>query len=131
MESYHLPFAEVIIIRADIAEIIINEGIEMDISMVKKYHEFLLAHLLAPFSLLINKINSYTYTFDAQLELATLEEINAMAVVSYNNGTSTTTHYLSTLPRKVEWNLSQFTNRIEALRWLEDEQNSVNNNCTS
>lgn len=131
MESYHLPFAEIIIIRADIAEIIINEGIEMNISMVKQYHEFLLAHLIAPFSLLINKINPYTYTFDAQLELATLEEINAMAVVAYNNGTSTTTHYLSTLPRKVEWNMSQFTNRSEALRWLEDEQASVSNNSTS
>jgi len=127
MESHHLPFAEIIIIRADIAEVIINEGIELDIFMVKQYHEFLLAHLKIPFSLLINKINAYTYTFDAQLELATLTEINTMAVVTYNNSASTITQYLASLPRKVNWHMSQFTNRNEALSWLEQQQNVTNN----
>jgi len=122
MESYHLPFAEIIILRADIAEIKINDGIEMDIVMVKQYHEFLLAHLSAPFSLLINKVNAYTYSFDAQLELATLEEIKAMAVVTYSKNSSTTTQYLSTLPRKISWNMSQFPNRQKALQWLEQQQ---------
>jgi hypothetical protein len=125
MDSYNLSFAEIAILRTDIAEVIINEGIEMNVAMVKEYHDFLLAHLNTPFALLINKINAYSYNFEAQLELATLNEINAMAVVTYNKNASATTHYLSTLPRKVKWNMSQFTNRTEALDWLEQEQNNT------
>jgi len=54
----------------------------MTLDMVEEYHAFLLAHLVSPFSLLINKINSYSYNFDAQINLATLKEIKAMAVVA-------------------------------------------------
>ena len=45
----------------------------MTLNMVEEYHAFLLKHLVSPFSLLINKINSYTYSFDAQVNLATLK----------------------------------------------------------
>lgn len=60
MDLYELSFAKIIILRDDIAEVMINDGVLMDVDMVAKYHEFLLAHLHAPFSLLINKINSYS-----------------------------------------------------------------------
>jgi hypothetical protein len=55
--------------------------------MVKQYHEFLLSNLVSLFSLLINKVNTYTYDFDAQVNLATLKEINVMAVVAYTRST--------------------------------------------
>ncbi|MFV1985405.1 MAG: hypothetical protein ACC657_17790, partial [Thiohalomonadales bacterium] len=84
MDLHELPFAKIIILDDNIAEVMVNEGVTMDVEMVEQYHEFLLSHLRAPFSLLINKVNSYTYDFDAQNKLATLKEINAMAVVAYN-----------------------------------------------
>jgi len=73
MDLYELPFAKIIILDENLAEVIINEGIEMDINMVEQYHEFLLSHLQPPFSLLINKVNSYTYEFYAQLGLSALK----------------------------------------------------------
>ena len=118
MESFKLPFAEIKVIHHNIAEVIIDEGIEMDLSIVKQYHDFLLTHLSAPFSLLINKINAYSYTFEAQVELATLKEINAMAVVTYNNQTKAATQYLAKLPRDKPWHLEMFTDRSIALNWL-------------
>ena len=54
MNLYELPFAKIIILQKDIAEVIIDEAIVMDSDMVDDYHNFLLAHLSAPFSLLIN-----------------------------------------------------------------------------
>ena len=54
----------------------------MNAQMVAQYHEFLLSHLQAPFALLINKVNAYSYDFDAQEKLATLEQISATAVVA-------------------------------------------------
>ena len=76
MDLYELSFAKIIILRDDIAEVMINDGVEMDTGMVDQYHVFLLTHLQAPFSLLINKVNSYTYTFEAQEKLAEAKELH-------------------------------------------------------
>ena len=118
MDLYELPYAKIIILQDDIAEVMINDEVKMDLEMVEHYHEFLLSHLRPPFSLLINKINSYTYDFDAQLKLATLKEINAMAVVAYDRITRITTETLASYPRSEKWNLKVFSNRDEALNWL-------------
>ena len=122
MDIHELPFAKIIILRDDIAEVMINDGVKMDIAMVEQYHDFLLSHLRAPFSLLVNKIHSYTYDFDAQEKLATLKEINAMAVVAYNPVTEITTETLASYPRNVKWNLRIFSNRDDALTWLFSQQ---------
>ena len=95
MELHELPYAKIIILQEDIAEVIIDEEVVMDVQMVEHYHDFLLSHLSPPFSLLINKVNSYTYDFNAQLKLATLGEINAMAVVAYNRITEIATDSLA------------------------------------
>ena len=126
MDLYELPFAKIILLREDIAEVLINNGVEMDVKMVDQYHDFLLSHLRTPFSLLINKVNSYTYDFMAQKKLATLKEINVMAVVAYNRVTKISTEVLVSVPRDVEWNLKIFSNRDEALAWLVSEQDESN-----
>ena len=125
MDLHELPFAKIIILRDDIAEVMINDGVQMDVEMVEQYHDFLLSHLRAPFSLLINKVNSYTYDFHAQENLATLKEINAMAVVAYNRVTKIITETLASFPRDVKWNLKIFSNRDEALAWLLSQQNQA------
>lgn len=127
MELHKLDFAKIIILREDIAEIIINEGVEMSVEMVEEYHNFLLSHLHAPFSLLVNKINAYTYDFDAQKQLGTLKEINVMAVVAYKLVTEISTETVAAFPREVKWNLKIFSNRDEALAWVEFEQHRVHN----
>ena len=127
MDLYELPFANLMIIRDDIAEVLINEGVEMTKDMVEQYHGFLLSHLKPPFSLLVNKVNAYSYDFEAQAILGTLKEINAMAVVAYNRTTRITTEMLASYPREVKWNLRIFSNRDKALSWLLSEQSKVRN----
>ena len=123
---HELPFAKIIILSDSIAEVIINENVEMTLAMVEHYHEFLLSHLVSPFSLLINKVNNYTYSFDAQINLATLNEINVMAVVAYTRSTKISTEYLKTsVPRKKDWNLKIYSDREEALNWLQLEQENI------
>lgn len=116
--GFELPFAKIIILQDNIAEVMINEGVEMDVIMVEQYHDFLLSHLRSPFSLLVNKVNSYTYNFQAQMKLAALKEIKAMAVVAYNRVTKLSTESLASYPRSEEWNLKVFSNRDDALAWL-------------
>ena len=125
MKLCELPYAKIILLRDDIAEVIINEGVEMDGGMVDDYHEFLLTNLTSPFSLLINKINSYAYDFEAQKKLATLDQINAMAVVAYSRSTKIATQTLISFPRDHEWNLKLFDDRTEALNWLLLQQDKI------
>jgi hypothetical protein len=119
MDLYELPFAKIIILRDNLAEVLINDEVEMNLEMVEQYHQFLLSHLQAPFSLLVNKVNAYTYNFAAQQKLATLEEIDRMAVIAYNRVTRTSTEYLAKVPRSVNWNLKVFSTRDSALAWLD------------
>jgi hypothetical protein len=124
MDTYELPFATINILREDIAEVIVNEGIEMNVEMVQQYHDFLLSHLKPPFALLVNKMHSYSYDFPAQEKLATLTEINAMAVVAYHRRTVITTEMLASYPRERKWNIKIFRDRDEALAWLLSEQSA-------
>lgn len=126
MDLYELSFAKIIILNDNVAEVMINEGVEMDEAMVKQYHDFLQSHLQPPIYLLINKINSYTYNFQAQMNLATIKEINAMAVVAYNRVTEISTKTLASYPRSDSWNIKIFSNRNEALDWLLLEQKYKN-----
>lgn len=118
MNSYQLSFGEIIILENNLAEVIVDEGIEMDINMVNEYHTFLREHLSAPFSLLINKLNRYSYTFEAQQSIATIPEVNAMAVVAYDEKNEIAQRALNEVPRKTSWNLKTFPQRDTALNWL-------------
>lgn len=122
MTNYNLSFGTITLIQNDIAEVIVNEGVIFSIEMVAEYHEFILNTMQHPCSLLINKINSYTYTFETQQHLATLPQINAMAVVSYNKATETTTKSLASVARETPWELKIFKSRDHALKWLEVKQ---------
>ncbi len=122
MSNYKLSFGEITIIQDDIAEVIVNDGVEFDLKMVNEYHGFLLKNMKSPFSLLINKLNSYTYTFEAQRELASLYQINAMSVIVYNKIAEASTKSLSTLPREMPWKIKIFHDYQAGLRWLQKEQ---------
>ena len=122
MDLHQLSFGKIILLGDDLAEVIVDEGVEMDIEMVEEYHDWILNNLTAPCMLLINKINSYSYTFEAQRNLATPKEIKAMAVVSYTRISKKATKALSSLPRDVKWNIKIFGNREDALAWLNSQR---------
>jgi hypothetical protein len=121
-EVHELGFGKIIRLDEDIAEVIIDRGIEMDLAMVNEYHNFLITHLKAPFSLLINKVNPYTYTFAAQRKLATIPQIRTMAVVTHNPIAEKMTLSLVRIPRDRDWNIKLFRDRDLALQWLRDDR---------
>ena len=46
MSRHRLSFGEIIILKPNLAEVIVDDGIEMDLKMVEEYHEFLLNKLI-------------------------------------------------------------------------------------
>jgi hypothetical protein len=128
MKIYDLSFGTVTLLRSDLAEVIVDEGVEMDLDMVDEYHMFLSEYLADPCGVLINKKNNYTYTFEAQLAVSNLEKIKAMAAVVYSDTTRIATEVLMKLPTHKHWNLKIFLDRDAGLNWL--QQQLGNNHLT-
>ena len=123
MKTHQLSFAKIIIIKDNLAEVIVDDGVLIDLKKVGEYHEFLLTHLRAPFSLLVNKKHSYTYTFKAQIEIASLNQIKAMAVVVEGFNAKKSTDFLISMNNMSRsWNIQTFMLREEALVWLEKQE---------
>lgn len=121
MKSYKMSFGTMSVLDSSIAEIIVDEGTEMNEVMVDEYHDFLLSHLKAPFSIIINKKHSYSYTFKAQKSIASLKEIKAMAVVVGTSGGLMSTETLIDINKDSNWNIKLFRIRDEALAWLSSQ----------
>nr|WP_321225098.1 hypothetical protein [uncultured Psychroserpens sp.] len=124
MKVFILPFGKINLINSRIAEVIINDGITLDKLEVQTYHKILKSHLDAPFSVLINKENGYSYTFDAQLEMGKLKEIVSRAVVVYNQSAEMATKIIMNLNEDNKWNIKLFKERQAALDWLLVEANN-------
>ena len=118
MTSHNFNFGKVILLQENIAEVIIYEGVEITLAMVNEYHDFLLKNLRAPFSILVNKIHSYTYSFEAQTKILNFKELHALGVVSYTYISELSTMMLHSQARDYSWNLKIFKDREIAYEWL-------------
>jgi len=122
MESYKLSFCKINKLDVDTAEFIVNDGVEFDLPFVEEYHQWIQQNLIAPSFILVNKKNSYTYTFEAQRKIGTIAEIKALAFVTYTPISEFTTQALSELPRETSWNAAFFSDRESALTWLSEQR---------
>ncbi|MEC4726073.1 hypothetical protein HWQ46_10990 [Shewanella sp. D64] len=68
----------------DIAEVIVDSGVELGIEMVEELDNYLSHFYPGDFALLINKQNQYSYTFEAELCLASLEHQRALAILYHD-----------------------------------------------
>ncbi|KGJ96291.1 hypothetical protein [Colwellia psychrerythraea] len=84
MHKHRLSFADISIISDSIAEIIIDEGVEVSIEMVEEYDNFLACIFKGNYGVLINKINNYSYSLGAQFIMGSSENIVAIAAVNYS-----------------------------------------------
>lgn len=121
--NIELSFGSINIISTHIAEVIINEGTVMTLEMCEEYDACLEEQFHHPFAILVNKLHNYTYTFEAKLHIASLENLIAIAVVTYNkHGTEQTQKVLDQRAAD-SWVLKEFCGlqmgRQKALVWLE------------
>lgn len=121
----NIKFAKIIIIKNDLAEIIVKPHVEISLDMVHQLHQTLRDNLTAPFFLLINKINTYSYDFEAMHELGTIKEIAGAAIICYSDKSESNSQYLSTLNRKKEWNTQIFKNRNDGLKWINQQKDNI------
>ncbi len=125
LNIHKLSFATAKILEDDIAEIIVDSDIEINSKMVFEYHDWIKNNLPDPCFVLINKKNSFTYSFNAQIKIGTINQIKAAAFFTPGNASFYVTSMLGEFPRKLNWNYNIFRVRDEALFWLKDQRKPV------
>lgn len=118
MKGYKLSFGEIIVHSNNIAEIIIAEGVIMCERKVDELHDFLLGTLAAPFRVLINKRNAYSYSFEAQKIIVNLKEIEAIAFAVYSPSALMSIETIMNVNDRNDWNVKMFRSQEAALIWL-------------
>lgn len=120
-----LSFGFINILSENIAEIIINNNVVITLEMVDEYDQFLAEHFKGDFGLLINRINHYSYTFEAKLSIDSLEGLKAMAVVYYNEMSKESTNNILQTREVDNFNLKLFSGLElgwqSGLDWLNKE----------
>ncbi|MBN1378642.1 MAG: hypothetical protein JXA04_05350 [Gammaproteobacteria bacterium] len=116
-----LPYAQILLLRPHIAELVIFDGVELTAEMVREYQLILRERFSSPFGLLINKGNHYTYSFDAQMELGLDKTMKATAVLVERESSELIMRSIKNLPDHTEWNMNVFYEREHAIAWLEKQ----------
>lgn len=118
MKSIELSFVKINILQSDLAEIIVNDEVDINIKMVEEIHNYLLSTFTHSFSLLINKTNSYSTQLDALIQFGTLTAINKIAVFAPNKMAKLSADFAADIPSSAMLNIQVFTNKYDALAWL-------------
>lgn len=121
MNTYKMSFGKVVILQNNLAEIIVNDGIEFNEETVGELHDFILNNFKSPVGLLINKKHSYSYTFNAQKTIVHLDEIKSIAVLAKTSGAVMSTETLINVNGNIYRNIKLFQDRDAALVWLHKE----------
>lgn len=123
--KHRLSFAYFNILSDNILEVVVDDGIEMTLEMVEECHDFIHAHFTEKFGMLINRVNNYTYTYEAKLSIASYEKLEAIAFVYYSKDSKDITKQLSEIRVSDEWNCRVFSGLElgwqQAYNWLQQE----------
>lgn len=120
MNTHRLPNLKVTVLRENLAEVIINQGVEIDEADVCHFFTFLAEHLSPPYGLLVNKIHSYAYSFAAQRVLRDHPEVGAIAIVAHSSLGQRSAEFVSSFLSD-NTKSAVFMSYTEALAWLKEQ----------
>lgn len=83
--KHRLSFGYFTLLAENIVEVTIDEGIELSLEMIEECDVFFKAHIFGNFGMLINRINEYTYSYEAQLSIGSYNGLKAIAFVYYSD----------------------------------------------
>ncbi len=125
MEQYRLSFARINILIDKIVEVVIDNYVNVSIEMVEELDTFLNNALDHPYGLLINKVNHYSYSFEATLIFASLDNIKAIAVINYSKSSEEITTNIMKQRQIDQLNIKSFSGLglgyQQATAWLKNQ----------
>lgn len=125
--NYKLSFCDIERLSENIFEVIIMEGIVIDDKLAKEVNDFWLQLRDEPFYLLVNNINSFSFSFSGAREIAN-NPLRKKTAILLNEKTPKS-HVETTLQIKKTINCLEdtqcFYTREKALEWLKDDSDTL------
>lgn len=123
--KHRLSFGYFTLLAENIVEVCIDDGIELSLEMIEECDQFFKAHIFGDFGMLINRINEYSYSYEAQLSVGSYQGLKAIAFVYYTEECKSLVEKLNLTRASDNWN-SQIFSGLElgwqqALGWLKEE----------
>lgn len=118
MDTHEISCGRINSIRENMAEVIFNEGVELNAKYTEEVHDFLNSNFKAPISVLNNMVNRHSYSFYAQTMLWAIPEIKRVGFVAYNIISERSVKVFFVIPREKVLDAKIFNNRAEAIQWL-------------
>ena len=123
--EHRLSFGYFTLLADNIVEVTIDDGVELSLEMVEECDGFFKAHIFGDFGMLINRINEYTYSYEAQLSIGSYEGLKAIAFVYYSDKSKSLVEKINLTRAYDNWNSSLFSGLElewqQALQWLKNE----------
>ena len=123
--KHRLSFGYFTLLTENVVEVIIDEGIDLSLEMVEECDVFLKAHFFKDFGMLINLINKYTYSYEAQLTIGSHSGLKAIAYVYYSDESKRLVEKINVIRAHDNWNFCMFSgSELEwqhAVNWLQHE----------
>ena len=109
----------------NIAQVTIEPGVEITLEMLGEFDEYMSQIFNHDYALLVNKQHKYSYSFEAQLCMASQEKLKATAVVFYDENEAKLPPGFSQRRQMDELNIRLFSGinagNKTAVNWLEEQ----------
>lgn len=125
-------FGQIVFITENIIEIIIKQNIEITLESMEEYEDLMAKYVKGNYAVLVNRINHYSFTFEAILCVGSAENLKAAASITYDNNNDTHTENLKSIRYMDNLNVKEFSGfelgREKAIKWLEAQLTAINKN---
>ena len=127
-------FGQINLIAPNIAEVIINENIEITLEIVDEYDALMAQHFSGSYAVLVNRINSYRFAYEALLCIGSEQNLKALAIINYNKASEQQTRDLKSVRHMDNLNIKEFSGlelgRENAIHWLNEQLTYLNKSET-
>tara|TARA_R110002167_G_scaffold159205_1_gene354748 strand:+ start:11709 stop:12116 length:408 start_codon:yes stop_codon:yes gene_type:complete len=127
-------FGQINFLDANIAEVIINENIEITLEIVDEYDALMAQHFSGSYAVLVNRINSYRFAYEALLCIGSEQNLKALAIINYNKASEQQTRDLKSVRHMDNLNIEEFSGlelgRENAIHWLNEQLTYLNKSET-
>lgn len=125
--KYRTSYGYINVINNNILEITPDEGAIISLEMVEETQGFINEHITQNFAMLINQINNYHYSYEAQLSVGSYANLTAIAFVYFSEQGQDMSKNLVKKRAIDNWNFQIFSGLDLgwqlALSWLQGELN--------
>lgn len=121
LKQISLSFCDIVFLTDNIAEVTTHCGVEVGDAQVDEYHHFWETTMSAPFGVLVNKQNDYSYAFSAMRRIGALAMLRAVAVLHYSGKSQELQQLVNRVRPGNQLNMQHFFDRDRAIAWLQAE----------